>query len=149
MLACTARRSSFGKAGADRLSHQVVHERVRRAVDVHQPRPRDVGQRTGRLGAHDGGEHRIGHRPTDDRRDCQHVPLEIAQGVDAVVDGALHAERLGGRGVRGRLDDEERIATGESAEVLGLGQGRRGAESVPQLLDAVVVEAAQNDGEAF
>jgi len=67
----------------------------------------------------------------------------------AEVDGAVAPKRFGGRGVRGRLDDEERIATGQSAEVLGLGQGRRGAQLVAQLLNALVVEAPRTMVRAF
>ena len=94
-------RSTFvvWKPAEDRLSHQVVHERVRSLSGIHQPRLRDDGERRVRLVSADCANDGVRHYPTHDRSDRQHVALAIAQRVDAVIDGAPNAERFDRRGV--------------------------------------------------
>ena len=69
---------------------------------------------------------------TDERCDGEDLPLDVAEGVDAAIDRSAHPERLRRISERDRLDDEERVAAGEPAEVLGLRGARRASRGLPR-----------------
>ena len=73
----------------------------------------------------DGSEEGIGHLPPDERRNREHASFGVAEGIDATVDCPAHPQRLGGVAERDRLDDEERVAAGQTAKVFGLSRRRR------------------------
>ena len=134
------------QAVAHRLAHEVVHERVLSRAAAHQRGSLDRGERGVHISTDRRAEERVGRLTPDERRHAQHPPLPVAERVHAAVDSSPHAQRLGRMGERHRLDDEERVAAGQPAQVLGLGRRGRRTELLADPAYAVVVQPGERDG---